>query len=676
MIKTVLRYVAIFAVWYLNVSICIYASDTNTSEEINVGVSQLLKKINTLKGKDPNEVILLGNILISELDNNTNGHKKIRVDVYNQLAHANLLIGNYSKSFRKAKDAKSLAEEIGYDLGLGIALKNIANFYLLLDNYEVALDNYLKALEFRRKTGDNLEVARALNNIAQVYSKIGKNDESISVFLESIEILDKIDSKKFKAYALGGMADAYSNKGENDVALKYASQAMILLKNSGDIAGLINVNILIGEFYFESGNYLKAKQYFNESLKLAEESEALAMISRPYINLAKVALFEDDFEVADSYAKRALKVSSERKELGLEGESLELLSEIYEAQGDLVLALKFFKQQRKIEKRIFNLNSDRNLAALRTSFEVDKLGRQNQLLKQQNEIIRANIEKQKAQQYFIIIFFLFVIFIIAFAYYRFTQTKKLYHEKLINEQLQRVNEIKDQILMNTSHEFRTPIAGMIGLADCLREELMGPQTDEAKENLLLIANSGKRLTSLVDDIINFAQLKSGDFEISAKPVDVHRLVEDVVISCKPLLNDDPVTINSTLLAGQFIALADDRRLVQILFNLVGNAIKYSDRGEIKIVAEQTEQQIIISISDHGIGIPQDKLGIIFEYFEQIDASASRTRQGSGLGLAITKRLVELQGGSIWVESVVEKGSVFSFSLPGAIDKNIQHNKIL
>jgi len=284
--------------------------------------------------------------------------------------------------------------------------------------------------------------------------------------------------------------------------------------------------------------------------------------------------------------------------------------------------------------------------------------------------IRVNIDKQKAQQNFIIIFFFFIIFLLAFVYYRFTHVKKLQNEKLINEQLQRVSEIKDQILMNTSHEFRTPLAGIIGLADCLRDELMGPQTDEAKENLALIAESGIRLTSLVDDIINFAQLKSGNFKISPKPVDVHRMVAEVITTCLPLLKGDSVTISNTLSPGQFIALVDEKRLVQILFNLVGNAVKYSNSGEIKITAEQTEQQIKISISDQGIGIPQDKLAFIFEYFEQIDASVSRTRQGSGLGLAIAKRLVELQGGSIWVESVLNEGSVFSFSLPRAVDNII------
>lgn len=624
---------------------------------------RFLARLKDLKEKSPNEILILGEEIISESLDETNQNLKFKVDVLNELSHAYILTGDYSSSIKRAKEAKLIAENIDYQFGEGLATKNIAHFYLFVSDFETALNYYFQALSIIRQSDKNTETVRILNSISQIYYKIGKVDESISLFEESLNLLNESHNKRDKAYSYGGLAEAYNLKKNFKKSLYYAKQSLKLLKEIDDKAAIIIGYRLLGELQLQKNNFSEANKYFEEAILLAEKNNVYGMFHGPYNLLAKSLFLEKKYVQAEKIASDALRRAEEKNELVNKSESLELLSQIAEAQKKPRLALQYYKQYKEIEHRIFNEKSDRTFTLLRTSFEVDQLDRKNQLLEKQNELIQINIEKEKTQKLIILIFSLLVILSIAFAYYRFAHNKKLQQEKLINEQLQSVNQLKDQILMNTSHEFRTPLTGIIGLAECLRDELMGAQTDEAKENLAMIVGSGRRLNELVDDILNFAQLKSGNFEINISPVDVYLSLIDVVTTCSPLLNEKSITINNTIKPGQFVALADEKRLVQILFNLIGNAIKYSNEGEIKITAEDIGERIKISISDQGIGIPQDKLEFIFEYFEQIDASSRRTQQGSGLGLAIVKKLVELQNGSISVKSILNEGSVFSFTLP-------------
>lgn len=634
-----------------------------SGEEADVYFSNQLSKVKELKNTSIEDAIVLGEKLASQLINSQEVDQVLKVNLLNELAHSYILTGKYTEAMKNAKLAKDAAVAASYELGKVKAIRYIAHFHLFTSNYEQALSNYLIVLDLARNLNENSEIAKTLNSIAQVYNEINKSSEAVDVYKESIQILKNIGDKRNEAFAYAGLADAYKNLENYEEALNYASISVNILQELRDNSALVFGYHMLGDMYLAAGDSTSAEKHFHKCLELAKANNTFLIEARANLNLAKIALNQSDFGQAKVRAKKSLQTAQDKKELALISESLQVLSEIFEREGKLKDALEYFKKYEQAEGVIFNQQSDRNLSALRTSFEVDKLDRQNQLLTQQNELNQANIEKQRIQTNFIIVFFLLVIISLGFAYYRYTHGRKLKQEKLLNEQLQRLNEMKDQILMNTSHEFRTPLAGIIGLADCLKEEVMGPQTEEAKENLELIISSGNRLTSLVEDIINFAQLKSGNIKLNSKPVELNKIVNDVVATCTPLITGERLRINNHLSQDELIVYADEKRLSQILFNLIGNAIKYSNEGEITISAERNGQKIKVNVIDNGIGIPEDKIDSIFEDFEQIDGTTTRSHEGSGLGLAIVKRLVELHGGIIEVHSKLNQGSTFSFTLP-------------
>ena len=236
-----------------------------------------------------------------------------------------------------------------------------------------------------------------------------------------------------------------------------------------------------------------------------------------------------------------------------------------------------------------------------------------------------------------------------------------------NADLQRLDKLKDEFLANTSHELRTPLNGIIGIAESLMDGVTGSLPKETRFNLSLIVSSGRRLATLVNDILDFSKLKHETIELQLKPVEMRSLTEVVLTLCQPLIGQKNLQLINSISPDLPAVNADENRVQQILHNLVGNAIKFTDSGLIEITAEvrgeSYNSQLAISVCDTGIGIPEDKRDRIFESFEQADGTTARQYGGTGLGLAITKTLVELHGGKIGVESTVGVGSRFTFTLP-------------
>ncbi len=275
---------------------------------------------------------------------------------------------------------------------------------------------------------------------------------------------------------------------------------------------------------------------------------------------------------------------------------------------------------------------------------------------------------------------------LATAFKKMAQQLKTYFETLENknEELQHLDQLKDEFLANTSHELRTPLNGIIGIAESLIEGATGKLSAKTCANLEMIVNSGHRLSHLVNDILDFSKLRHKKLELKLNAVDLRSIIDIVLTLCHPLVNHKKLKLINHVSENFTLALADENRLQQILYNLVGNAIKFTPSGTVEISANiinhsSNNSFIEVRVADTGIGIPSDKLEQIFAAFEQVEGSGSRQYSGTGLGLAITKQLVELHGGEIKVKSTIDEGSQFSFTLPTAtqtVEQNLSQDNVL
>jgi len=251
------------------------------------------------------------------------------------------------------------------------------------------------------------------------------------------------------------------------------------------------------------------------------------------------------------------------------------------------------------------------------------------------------------------------------------QQEALSNKQLAIDNLRKADQLKDEFLANTSHELRTPLHGIIGLAESLRAGVAGPLPASADENLQTIVTAGRRLANLVNDILDFARLRHRDLRLSLKPVDLHDacvVVEELVAS---LIESKGIELINNVPADLPPAWADENRLQQILSNLVGNAIKFTDEGWVRVCAGVEDDGFIaVRVCDTGEGIAPEQHEQVFRSFEQVDGSATRPQGGTGLGLAVTRSLVKALGGRIWVESQLGAGACFTFTLPTASAEQI------
>ena len=245
------------------------------------------------------------------------------------------------------------------------------------------------------------------------------------------------------------------------------------------------------------------------------------------------------------------------------------------------------------------------------------------------------------------------------------QQKALEKEQEVNQRLQRIDQLKDQFLANTSHELRTPLHGIIGLSEAIHDRSADAKD---REDLNMIIASGKRLNNLVNDILDFSKLKNFDIQLSQKPIGLFALVDVVLKNNAPMVKGKALELVNTIDRDLPAVWADENRLQQILYNLIGNAIKFTESGKVEVNARQEGDMIRIAVKDTGIGIPEEKIDAIFQEFEQADASISRQFAGTGLGLSISKRMAELHGGRMWVASKPGEGATFFFTLPVSEEK--------
>ncbi len=243
------------------------------------------------------------------------------------------------------------------------------------------------------------------------------------------------------------------------------------------------------------------------------------------------------------------------------------------------------------------------------------------------------------------------------------QTQATQLKERIVKELKHADQMKDEFLANVSHELRTPLHGIMGLCSNALDSMPQLRDSTLGHNLELIFNSTLRLAHLVDDLLDFSKIKNDELQLHLQKIELQSAIRLSQQLCQPLIGDKPIRLQSTLPEEPIWVQADENRLQQILLNLLGNAIKFTHQGAIEIHVISKEKEAEIRVKDTGIGIASERQEQIFQSFFQVEGSSSREYGGVGLGLAITRQLVELLRGELNLESELNQGSTFIFTLP-------------
>lgn len=232
-----------------------------------------------------------------------------------------------------------------------------------------------------------------------------------------------------------------------------------------------------------------------------------------------------------------------------------------------------------------------------------------------------------------------------------------------NDELERANQAKDRFLAAMSHELRTPLNAILGFTGTLLMQLPGPLTEKQRGQLEIIQTSGRHLLSLINDMLDLARIESGKSDIRFESVVAADVVDEVAASLRPMAQERGLAYDVDAARSGLTVRTDPRALRQILINLTNNAIKYCEKGFVRVQLHETPDDLQFAIVDSGIGIKEEDLQRLFAAFEQVDRSSTRRFEGAGLGLYLSKQLATLLGGRIEVTSEFGRGSTFTLWIP-------------
>ncbi len=604
---------------------------------------------------------------IYQRSNNLKGLSNAYLDKGKMYSH---LSASDSSQYYHAQSI-ALKEQINDSLGLAAAYSSLGELFQKQGDFEQALVHFIHSIQINERKGNKLGTSVVNRLIGRTYREEGDRSEALKYFERSLSLAEAIQSEREIAESSMEMGHTHLLNEDLQLAAINLERALNIFQELNFLPGLANVNLYLGRMADKKGRWIEAADHFSVSLEHAEVLEDNNLKTNILLSLGKLKAKQSDFDEAITYFQDAEALAYETEDLPLLKSIYFNIGETYEHLSQYRAANRYFHQYLEIRDTLYQGDRDDQLAAIRAQFEAKQ--RESEMIQKLEADAIRNAYRAKQQIIWLIFGGLTIILgLTVFLFWnrnkqkRELQTQQLFleqektaREKERAEQLIRVDQLKDQFLANTSHELRTPLHGIIGLSESLYEEM---EDDHHRTNLSMVIASAKRLTSLVDDLLDFSKIKNRDMELDLKAVGVKSVVDVVLQTCYPLIGEKDLVLLNEIPRNLPLVLADENRLQQVFYNLIGNAIKFTETGSIAVHAQKREDTIEVLVEDTGVGIPFDKQQTIFEEFEQADGSESREYAGTGLGLSISKRIIELHGGTMWLESEQGLGSSFFFTL--------------
>ena len=603
-----------------------------------------------------------------------------------------------------AKEALAISEKENWEWALLESNVRIATIGTLMGDFATALKFDNLYLQLARNLKDSLATTKAFNNIGQDYADLGKYDEAYYYLTQSYKAAKSLNDSLLQAVCIFNLGRVFEELAQYDLALNHLKISSQLSKKIGDLDGAAYVADAIGSLYLHKKDFKKAEENLLIALEITRERNLIDIEPRTLTKLAQLYLEQKEFEKALAFydsadqlyrgSKNMFGVASTKLGKGkvliqqqnftgsqklinealtsakalnariLEIECIEQLAILYEHQGDFKKSLSFFKDfktmsdsnQQFVEKLFLDLRSETQTK----DSEIEELSLSRSL--QAAEIKRQGFIRN------ILIVLAALIAILLFSVYRSGQRRIRINKLLMEHQeeikkrsleLQQLNEVKDKFFSIISHDLRSPINGLTGILDLMdRDQIKPEELPSLIKELKVQFNHTK---TLINNLLDWALLQMDKLTIQSEKIKLRELVDEnfklvssVHLKKIEMINHVP---------ENFYAMADLNTTSLVFRNLILNAIKFTDSGgRIWVDAKENENDLTISVSDNGVGITPEIQSIIFEKTAGYTTRGTANEKGTGLGLILCKEFVERNGGKIWVNSELGKGSIFSFTL--------------
>ena len=593
---------------------------------------------------------------------------------YNNLGLAYGDQGNYPLSIMNHSNALKIREDIGDREMVEASFSKRGTAYEMLGDYPNALNDYLNALKTAEETGSKMRVAEDYRIIAEIYDKLGNYPAAVENYLNSSKVALGIGNMQYAAVAYLNLGELCYKQRDYSGALKnYLHSLKIREENKLSDYEIAMLNNEVGLVYFMQGNYPLAQKYCLHALQFYEKINARYQIAWSYNLLGNIYQRQGNLSEALMYETNSLSVAEKVNARDVKERAYASLAEINAALKNYKAAYDNEVLFKREYDTIYNKENEKKVTSLQMQYEFNK--QRDSLRAEQfkkDTVAQQQMQRQKTYTGIGLAGFILLASLLFFVYRSYiNQRKATAAMALARMRAEQSEKFKEKFLANMSHEIRTPMNAVLGMANLVLDT---PLSDKQKNYVSAIKKSSENLLVILNDILELSKLEAGKMLLENTPFVLRDQVTHVM---------DVMRFKAQEKGLHFIAaVADDVpsvlvgdaiRLNEVLLNLLGNAVKFTHDGFVKLEVATTGESVNpqvcsveFKIKDTGIGMSMEQQQRIFESFVQGDNDISRKYGGTGLGLAISKTLIELQGGTIGVKSEMGKESEFSFNIPYGI----------
>lgn len=598
--------------------------------------------------------------------------EKVVWQAHKRLAFYYYVIGNYAEALDE--DNKSLQASAGMKDSVGVAEAelNIGNDYYDLGDYDEAYSYFTESFRVSKIKSDSMLMNMALHNVGRVFKEIGQYDKALDYLKASQKMSVKLNDQEGLPYSLDEIGDVMLRKKAYDSALAVLMKA--LEETRALKIGVLEPKVLskIADIYSQKGDYSKALSYYDSTQSIHEANHNNYGIAEVEVGRGLIAFKEGHVDEALELIQDALSKAENLNAVTLQIRCYNELSTIWEGKGNYKEALQAFRQYQALEDSMFSREMQGKLQRDQIRFETSIKDDQIAALTEREELQQNEISKQEFIKNILVVTFALTA-ILLLSVYRSGQRRKHINALLLQhqqetekrrEELERLNEVKDKFFSIISHDLRSPINALAGVLDLMdKNAITGP---EFEKNLKELRRRFNHTRTLLNNLLDWTLLQMDKLNLQNSSIDIHAIVNENIQLLSSVQTKDLQIVNDVPL--DCIVLGDTNTVNLVIRNLMSNAIKFTnEKGEIHIGAVQQGDKWNIFVKDNGIGINPEVLNKLFDKTSPYSTRGTANEKGTGLGLILSKEFVEKNGGKIWVESEVGKGSAFWFSLHRSLE---------
>ena len=640
-------------------------------------------------------ILMLGNSGIQaqlssldSLENKLSLHKAndtLKVKLLNEIAFK-CYRKDINKTYEYAIEAYRIADSLSYLEGMSRSLLVQGIYYDIKSEYPEAIKYYQEALKIFEKLDHKRGITATLHNIGIIYKLVGDYEQALIYYMRSLEMEKEMEDKRGTAISYYTIANIYVKQEEYDKAVEYYTNALDTFKELDANSELATCLNNLGIVYNLQDKKQKAEELFNQSLKLSLQVKDIYTEAHNYIALGEIDLDRNKPNKALAFGEKAYKIAQNLEVNKLINESAGLIAKSSAALGMYKKAYKYYVVHKTLSDSILNEDQIRKTTALEYQYRFEKEKHAMMLEQQKKDAITIEREKRQNIIQNVLLFgsvtLLILISIILYAFIQKRKANKILKDqkseiqvkskkldnlnkeiKELAESLNELNATKDKFFSIIAHDLKSPFSSVFGLSESLLEDHETMSFENRKLFIERLYESSKHIYKLLENLLTWAQLQRGALKLKFEPFKICDLVNGLRILLDEKIKRKEISFTSQ--CGDDCNIIADKNMIEtVIRNLLSNALKFTPKGgKINISGEKIENNIQVSIKDNGIGIPLEAKNKLFNLSENKSTLGTENETGSGLGLILCKEFIEKHKGKIWVESEVDKGSTFHFTVP-------------